>query len=142
MEPINSKNECNLATHYPSLKKQIHKIRAHLIGTGKMLNSKDRPRVFVAVHHVNWEKHGLVDGWTEIADVIYYDWGNSFDQYAPNWHKRGKPDFNKELIRQVELAHREKPVDLFFFLSLRKMGLSRNYSCYRQNEPDNDQYQF
>lgn len=114
MEPINSKNEGNLATHYPSLKKQIHKIRSHLIETGKMLNSKDRPRVFVAVHHVNWEKHGLVDGWTEIADVIYYDWGNSFDQYAANWHKRGKPDFNKELIRQVELAHREKPVDLFF----------------------------
>ena len=114
MVPINSNHECNLAECYPSLKEQIQKIRTYLIETGKMRTSKDRPRVFVAVHHVNWEKHGLVDGWTEIADVIYYDWGNSFDQYAPNWHKRGKPDFNKELIRQVELAHREKPVDLFF----------------------------
>jgi hypothetical protein len=66
------------------------------------------------VHHVNWEKHGLVDGWAEIADVIHYDWGNSFNQYAADWHQRGKPDFNKVLLRQVELAHREKTIDLLF----------------------------
>lgn len=75
---------------------------------------KYRPRIFVAVHHVNWEKHGLVDGWAGIADIIHYDWGNSFDQYAPDWHQKGKPAFNKELIRRVELAHYEKPIDLFF----------------------------
>lgn len=114
MGHINSNHAWNLEEYCPSLREQTSKIRTHLISTGKMPSSKHRPRVFVAVHHVNWEKYGLVDGWTEIADVICYDWGNSYDQYAPNWHKRGKPDFNKELIRQVELAHHEKPVDLFF----------------------------
>ena len=97
-----------------SLEEQISKIRTHLANMGKVSTGKVRPRIFVAVHHVNWEKHGLVDGWAEIADVVHYDWGNSFDQYAADWHQRGKPDFNKVLLRQVELAHREKPIDLFF----------------------------
>ncbi len=114
MTLTNSDSECSLRTYYSSLKEQIKRIRDHLIRMGKMPVPKYRPRIFVAVHHVNWEKHGLVDGWAEIADVIHYDWGNSFDQYAPNWHHRGKPDFNNELIRQVESAHREKPIDLFF----------------------------
>ncbi len=115
MELINSNTECNRKIDYPSLKEQIKKIRAHLIKTGKMpAYPKDRPRIFVAVHHVNWEKHGLVDGWAEIADIIHYEWGDSFDQYAPDWHQKGKPNFNMELIRRVELAHRERPIDLFF----------------------------
>lgn len=97
-----------------SLNEQIGKIKTHLAKIGKIPACKPRPRVFIAVRHVNWEKHGLVDGWAEIADVIHYDWGNSFDQYAPDWHQSGKPDFNKELLRQVELAHREQPIDLFF----------------------------
>ena len=97
-----------------SLEEQIDKIRTHLANIGKVSTRKVRPRIFVAVHHVNWEKHGLVGGWAEIADVIHYDWGNSFDQYAADWHQRGKPDFNKVLLRQVELAHREKTIDLFF----------------------------
>lgn len=102
-----------MAFHIP-LEEQIDKIRTHLANIGKVSTRKVRPRIFVVVHHVNWEKHGLVDGWAEIADVIHYDWGNSFNQYAADWHQRGKPDFNKVLLRQVELAHREKTIDLLF----------------------------
>ncbi len=93
---------------------QICKIKEHLARTGKTPGRKDRLRIFVAVHHVNWERYGLVDGWAGIADVIHYDWGNAFDQCAVDWHQNGKRVFGKELIWHVELAHREKPIDLFF----------------------------
>ncbi len=114
MGPINSSYGCTPDMCSPSLEEQARKIRAHLVKTGKMRTPKDKPRVFVAVHHVNWEKYGLIDGWSEIADIVHYDWGNSFDQYAPDWHQKGKPAFNEELIRRVESAHAEKSVDLFF----------------------------
>lgn len=114
MKQIGSPFQCKPEKDAYSLNEQIHQIQSHLIKAGKMLSLKDRPRVFAAVHHVNWEKQGLVDGWSEITDTVHYDWGNSFDQYASDWHKNGKPAFNKELIHQVELAHGEKPIDIFF----------------------------
>lgn len=114
MKLIGSNSKCDHELGPSSLSEQIHKIRAHLRKTGKIRSSKDRLRVFTAVRHVNWEKHGLVDGWAEIADTIHYDWGDSFDQYTPDWHQKGKPAFNRELIRRVEFAHREKPIDIFF----------------------------
>lgn len=95
-------------------KQQVERIHQHLIKTEKLRESVERPSVFVAVHQVNWENQGLVASWAEVADIIQYDWGDSFDQYAPYWHEKGKPAFNKQLIRQVQLAHREKPIDLFF----------------------------
>jgi len=93
---------------------QICRIKEYLAKIGKTPGCKDRPRIFAAVHHVNWERYGLVDGWSGIADVIHYDWGNAFDQYAPDWHQVGKPAFNKELLRHVELTYHEKPIDVFF----------------------------
>lgn len=93
---------------------RIFKIKEHLARKGKTPCCKKKPRVFAAVHHVNWEKYGLVDGWSGIADVIHYDWGTAFNQYDPDWHQVGKPAFNQELLRRVELAHREQPIDVFF----------------------------
>ncbi len=93
---------------------QICRIKEHLARIGKTPDCKDRPRIFAAVHHVNWERYGLVDGWSAIADVIHYDWGDALNQYAPDWHQVGKPAFNKELLRRVALAHHEKPIDIFF----------------------------
>lgn len=126
MKRIDSHFQYNPEKDTYSLNEQIHQIQAHLMKAGKMLSLKNRPRVFAAVHHVNWEKQGLVDGWYEIADTVHYDWGNSFDQYASDWHQNGKPAFNKELVRRVALAHRGKPIDIFFFLPFRKMGLPGN----------------
>ena len=114
MKLIGSNSKCYQEIDKYPLNEQIHKIRAHLMKTGKILSLKDRLRVFVAVRHVNWEKHGLVDGWAKITDTKHYDWGDSFDQHASDWHQEGKPAFNKELIRRVEFAHREKPIDIFF----------------------------
>lgn len=114
MKQIDLPSRCNQENDTGSLNGQVHQIQAHLMKAGKMLSLKDKPRVFAAVHHVNWEKQGLVDAWTEIADTTHYDWGKSFDQYASDWHQKGKPAFNKELIRRVKLAQREKPIDIFF----------------------------
>ncbi len=93
---------------------QVERIQAHLKQAGKMKTPKSRPRVFVAVHHVNWEKHGMVDAWAEIADIIHYDWGDQYDQFASDWHEKGKPALSKELPRRVKEAHKKEPIDLFF----------------------------
>ncbi|MBV6519358.1 MAG: hypothetical protein DCC43_11010 [Candidatus Brocadia sp.] len=114
MKRIDAPSQCSPKKDTYSLNKQIQQIQAYLTKAGKMLSFKDKPRVFAAVHHVNWERPGLVDGWAEITDTVHYDWGNAFDQYASDWHRNGKPAFNKELIRRVESSHREKPIDIFF----------------------------
>ena len=104
----------NRKTFFLPLQDQINRVKSHLRKAHKNPSPTRRPRVFVAVHHVNWEKHGLVEGWANLADVVYYDWGDSFDQYASTWHERGKSVFNIELLQEVTKAHNEKPVDLFF----------------------------
>jgi spore maturation protein CgeB len=109
--------ETELRAFYLDRGQQIARIRQCLVTKGKGLVARDRPRVFVAVQHVNWERPGLVDGWADVAEIVHYDWGNAFGfwgQYAPDWHKDGKPAFNEELVRRVEQTHRTRPVDLFF----------------------------
>lgn len=93
---------------------QIRRIRTFLQSTGKTPQPKNKPRVFVAVHHVNWEKHGMVDAWADIADIIHYDWGDLYDQFTPDWHTKGKLSFNAELLQRVTAAHQKQPLDLFF----------------------------
>lgn len=74
----------------------------------------DRPRIFIAVRQVNWEKTGLVDSWREIADVTYYDCGEKYDQYGRNWQRKGKYLFNEELLKRVGEEHSRQPVQVFF----------------------------
>jgi hypothetical protein len=93
---------------------QICKIRDHLSRANKAISAAKRPHVFLAVHHVNWERHGLVDPWREIADVTHYEWGDSFDQYSRDWHRNGKLRFNEALFQRVRDTHDQKPIDLFF----------------------------
>lgn len=112
--PLNLISEKDLKRFFLSDEEQVRRVKNHIERVGKKLVNKEKPRVFVAVHHVNWEKHGLVDGWAEVADIIHYDWGDYFDQDAPDWHEKGKPAFNKELLRRYEQARREKPFDIFF----------------------------
>ncbi|MBI3813123.1 MAG: glycosyltransferase [Nitrospinae bacterium] len=112
--PVNPISEKDLKKFFLSDEEQVRRVKNHIERVGKKPVNKKKPRVFVAVHHVNWEKHGLVDGWAEVADIIHYDWGGSFDQDAPTWHEKDKPLFNAELLRRVEQACREKPIDIFF----------------------------
>lgn len=79
-----------------------------------------RLRVFIAVHDVNWEQKALVDPWNTFADVVHYDWGDDFDQYARSWFTGDRERFQAELFSRVERAHAEAPLDLFFsYLSAR-----------------------
>jgi len=99
---------------YLSKEQQVERIHQHLTTAGKFRDPTESLRVFVAVHHVNWEEHGLVDPWADIAEVSHYDWGHSFNQYSRDWHEKGKPALNSELLRRVEQVYTEKPIDLFF----------------------------
>ena len=72
------------------------------------------PRVYVAVKHHNWEQAGLIDSWAEIAETLPWDWGECYDQHAPDWYAKGKPAFNEALYRRVAQAHAERPLTHFF----------------------------
>lgn len=74
----------------------------------------NRPRIFIAVRQVNWEKTGLVDSWNGLADVVHYDWGEKYDQYSRDWQKRDKYLFNKELLERVKTEHLKRPLQIFF----------------------------
>lgn len=71
-------------------------------------------RVFIAVHHINWEYDALVRSWQEVAEVIHYDWGNTYNQYAPDWFSRKRAEFQTVLIERVKRNHESKSIDLFF----------------------------
>lgn len=92
---------------------QRERIHQHLHQVGKSLRAAARPRVFLAVHHVNWEQQGLVESWQGIADYVHYDWGERYDQYAKNWQDT-KQRFNEELYQNVVSEHRRRPIELFF----------------------------
>ena len=72
------------------------------------------PRVFVAVKHHNWEQAGLIDSWAEVAETVPWDWGERYDQHAPDWHEKAKDAFNREVFERVEVAHRERSLTHFF----------------------------
>ena len=91
----------------------INRIKENLINTNKKISSK-KPRVFIAVKNINWEKTGLVDSWKNIAEVIHYDWGNEFDQYSSDWELASKDKFNKVLLENVIKHHNKKPIEIFF----------------------------
>ncbi len=55
-----------------------------------------------------------MDSWRGIADVIHYDWSEQFDQNATDWFSGGRDAFGEALFRQVEEAHRQTPLDIFF----------------------------
>ncbi|MFH2069035.1 MAG: DUF6492 family protein [Candidatus Omnitrophota bacterium] len=75
----------------------------------------ERPKVFIAVRQVNWEKTGLVDSWRELADVVHYDWNEQYGRYNNrDWQRTGKYLFNEELIERVKKEHAKKPIDIFF----------------------------
>ncbi|MBU2495963.1 MAG: glycosyltransferase [Candidatus Omnitrophica bacterium] len=79
------------------------------------VNFPDRPKIFIAVKPMNWEKTGLVDSWQEVAEVIHYDWGEQYGQYnRRDWQKTGKYLFNEELVERVKSEHLKQPVQIFF----------------------------
>ena len=79
------------------------------------VNFPERPRVFIAVRQVNWEKTGLVDSWRELTDVVHYDWGEQYNQYnRRDWQKTGKYLFNEKLLKMVKIEHLKQPIQIFF----------------------------
>jgi spore maturation protein CgeB len=70
-------------------------------------------RIFAAFAHVNWEDPNLVPALESFGEVVRFRWSFN-DQYAPDWHRAGKIDLNARLLEAVRMAHRDKPLDLFF----------------------------
>ena len=79
------------------------------------VNLPERPKIFVTVKLMNWEKTGLVDSWRELADVVHYDWGEQYNQYSRrDWQRTGKYLFNEELLKRVKREHLKQPIQIFF----------------------------
>ncbi|MES9899837.1 MAG: glycosyltransferase [Sedimenticola sp.] len=113
-QPISDRE---IAQNQLSEDEQVARIQQHLAERrqrGEVGALPERPRVFVAVTNSNWEQAGLVDSWRGIADVIHYDWSEQFDQNATDWFSGGRDAFGEALFRQVEEAHRQTPLDIFF----------------------------
>lgn len=71
-------------------------------------------RVFAAFANVNWEEANLTPALRELGEVVRFDWGGEFDQYADDWHVGQKQRMNEDLLSAVAKAHAEQPIDLFF----------------------------
>jgi spore maturation protein CgeB len=64
------------------------------------------------VRHVNWERHGLIEPWHELADVVEFNW--PIDDDPSRWTAAQKAAFNDMLLQHVQAAHCQQPIDLFF----------------------------
>lgn len=71
-------------------------------------------RIFAAFRHVNWENYNFQPALEAFGDVIRFKWLDSYDQYDPKWHFGGKQQMNHNLLKAVQSAHKDKPIDLFF----------------------------
>lgn len=105
--------EGQLKPYFRDYRQQAARIRFTAESSGKLIPFSKTTRVFAAVHHVNWEYENLVAPWRRLADVVHYDWGQTYDQNASNW-VRQKRSFCNELLSRVREAHGRQPLDIFF----------------------------
>jgi spore maturation protein CgeB len=110
LEPI---SDSELAKYYIDFEQQKKRIRSHLQKVGKHILPNKKPRIYAAVHNVNWELDNLVTPWSELGHIEHYDWGETYDQYDPQWNEN-KRFFCNELLEKVRIAHQREPIDIFF----------------------------
>ncbi len=110
LQPISNSE---LAKYYIDFEQQKKRIRSHLDNVGKQISPHKRPRIYAAVHQVNWELDNLVKPWSDLGDIEHYDWGEAYDQYHPQW-KEKKRAFCNDLMEKVRVAHQREPIDIFF----------------------------
>jgi hypothetical protein len=109
-QPITDKG---LEKYYINFEQQKNRIKVHLEKSHKNIPSNKKPRLFVAIHDVNWELTNLVEPWNSIADIEHYDWGDKYDQYDPKWNEK-KCIFCNELLDRVKDSHKKEHLDIFF----------------------------
>ncbi|MEW7976674.1 MAG: glycosyltransferase [Candidatus Sedimenticola endophacoides] len=113
-QPISARE---IEKHYLDEKAQITRIKKHICdreANYELTPWNSRPRIFIAVRTVNWEKSGLVDSWRDVADVVHYDWENAYDQNSKDWFERGRVEFSNRLYQSVALENEKKPIHVFF----------------------------
>ncbi|MEZ4637589.1 MAG: hypothetical protein R2856_21990 [Caldilineaceae bacterium] len=106
----------------PAVAAQVERIQQHLRRVDKALDTAARPRVFLAYRQVNWEEHGLLQPWQEVADVVAWNFGGINDRFDSDWHRGPKAAFNAELLKRAYAAQAEQKIDIFFgYLSGRQV---------------------
>lgn len=106
--------DSELEKYYINPEQQKKRIRSHLKKVDKGIPFNKEPRVYVAVHDVNWEFDNLVKSWGDLGRVEHYDWGKEgYDQYDPHWSEK-KWIFSNRLVEKVGAAHQREPIDVFF----------------------------
>ena len=71
-------------------------------------------RIFAAFHHFNAEDFYFQPALEHFGEVLRFEWGPTFNEYDMSWHWGGKQWMNYELLRAVQEAHAERPIDFFF----------------------------
>ncbi|MBA3074160.1 MAG: hypothetical protein FP831_11225 [Anaerolineae bacterium] len=106
-------SNCSLNKWEIDFEQQKERIKNHLSEVNKGISPNVKPHIFIACHHVNWEFNNLVEPWFELGEVEHYDWGENFNQYAPDWNIK-KRQFCNELLEHIKTAHQKHPIDIFF----------------------------
>ena len=110
IQPI---SDSDLTKYSIDTEEQKKRIKFHLKKVGKQISPNKKPRIYIAVHHVNWELDNLVKPWTDLGDVEHYDWGEAYDQFDPRWSEK-KRIFCNDLMEKVRSSHKREPIDIFF----------------------------
>lgn len=110
LQPI---SDSALAKYYIDAEQQKKRIRSHLKKVGKHILPNKKPRIYVAVHDVNWELENLVKPWKDLGRIEHYDWEGEYDQYDPQWNEK-KRNFCNVLMEKVRTAHQREPINIFF----------------------------
>ncbi len=110
LQPV---SDSELAKYHIDFVQQKKRIRSHLEKVDKQITPNKRPRIYAAVRHVNWELDNLVKPWSDLGHVEHYDWGETYDQYDPQWNEK-KHAFCNELLEKVKTAHKREPINIFF----------------------------
>ena len=110
LQPISNSE---LEKYYINFEQQKKRISSHLEKVGKQISPNKKPRIYAAVHNVNWELDNLVKPWNEFGHIEHYDWGAAYDQYDPRWNEK-KRVFCNELLEKVRISHQKVPINIFF----------------------------
>lgn len=117
LDLISKKDENNLFDHPKTISTTITAVQDKLTNeqnNAYCLKKSPHLRIFAAYRQVNWEDHNILPALDTFGEVIRFKEIDSCDQYHSQWHYGGKQQMNMALLKQVQEAHKEKNIDVFF----------------------------
>lgn len=71
-------------------------------------------RIFAALPNSPWYENNLLTALAKFGEVINYTWDPDYNRNDPQWHTHSRQKMSIDIFEQVQKAHNEKPIDIFF----------------------------